>query len=76
VTIDGPEVRAGITLPAFETLIARAGPDLDRDIGRVMVSDIIGLLRPAIEAHLQSKHFHQGVDDGALIIDTPDLVTL
>lgn len=74
VTIDGDEVRAGITLPAFERLIARAGFDPDRDFGTMMVSDLIRLLRPTIEAHLQSKHFARANDD-PLIIDVGDLVT-
>ena len=73
VEIDGRKIKAGITLDAFETLIERAGLDPERDFGRMMVSDIIELLRPAIEAHLQSKHFRFGGGDGPLIIDMHDL---
>lgn len=74
VTVDGARVAAGITLPAFEELIGRAGFDADRDFGQVMVSDIISLLRPTIEVYLQSKHFGSASGE-PLIIDLPDLVT-
>jgi hypothetical protein len=75
VTIDGTDVRAGITIEAFERLIARAGYDPDRDFGRIMVGDIMGMLKPTIEAHLQTKHFREGLTGAPIIIDVADLVT-
>jgi len=74
VTVDGAEIRAGITLEAFEMLIERAGFDADRDFGQVMVANIIDLLRPTIEAHLQAKHFAGHAEEGPLVIEKSDLV--
>ena len=74
VTIDGAQVRAGITLPAFEQLIRRAGFDPDGHFGAMIVGDLLGMLKPTIEAYLQVKHFHDGMHE-PLVIDTPDLVT-
>jgi len=73
-TLDGAPVRAGITLGAFERLMARAGFDADRDLGGAMIGDMLSLLQPTIEAYLQAKHFHAGADV-PLLIDTPDLLT-
>lgn len=75
VTIDGTPIRAGITLAAFEELMARAGYEADRDLGGVMVGDMLALLKLTIEAHLQSKHYRQGGSEHPLLIDVADLVT-
>jgi hypothetical protein len=75
VTIDGTPVRAGITLDAFDVLMARAGYDAANDWGEVMVGDLLTRLRPAIEAHLQSKHFRMGATEDPLIIEVTDLLT-
>jgi hypothetical protein len=74
VEIDGQDVRAGITLEAFDILIERAGFDPERDLGRMTVSDLIEQLSPMIEAHLQTKHFRMG-GEAPLIIDAADLTT-
>jgi hypothetical protein len=75
VAVDGEPVRAGITLEAFDLLMARAGYDADDDWGEVVAGDLLDRLRPAIEAHLQSKHFRIGSTEQPLIIELADLMT-
>ena len=73
-TLDGAPVRAGITLAAFERLMARAGFLPDSDPVNAMIIDMLAMLQPTIEAYLQVKHFQFGTDE-PLVIDTSDLVT-
>ena len=74
-TLDGAPIRAGITLDAFERLMARAGLDAERCFGEAMIDDMLAMLKPTIEAHLQSKHYREGEGVDPLIIDVEDLVT-
>lgn len=73
--VSGITLRAGITLDAFERLVERASFDPERDPADMTVSEIMVLLRPVIEAHLQTKYDRLGASGDIIVIEEADLTT-